>query len=204
MQIGVIAYGSLIADPGRELSELIVSRRHGLRTPFRVEFARASNSRGGAPTLVPVSEGGGFLECVLLVLRIGTTIEAAKDAVYRREIHRVGDKNYSYDPDPKRSNQVYVETIRQWGGVDLALYARIEPNISAPDGEKLATLAIKSVYGEFAGQGKDGISYLMQVVNSGVRTPLTGEYIRQILAATATDTLEAARDRIITSGREPG
>ena len=54
--VGILAYGSLIADPGVEIGPLIVRRIETL-TPFSVEFARFSATRGGAPTAVPHSSG---------------------------------------------------------------------------------------------------------------------------------------------------
>jgi len=56
--VGILAYGSLIDEPGPEISEAAIGTKHDVLTPFRIEFARKSNSRGGAPTLVPVAEGG--------------------------------------------------------------------------------------------------------------------------------------------------
>src|SRR5262249_52648561 len=50
--IGILAYGSLINDPGVEIEPLIVERI-STRTPFPVEYARLSKSRGGGPTVVP-------------------------------------------------------------------------------------------------------------------------------------------------------
>ena len=67
--IGILAYGSLGDDPGAEIGSLVAERIGGVRTPFRVEFARQSRTRGGAPTLVPVSEGGASVEAKVLVLK---------------------------------------------------------------------------------------------------------------------------------------
>jgi hypothetical protein len=53
--MGVLAFGSLLNDPGCELLGAEV-QRISVRTPFPVEFARYSRSRRGAPTLVPVSK----------------------------------------------------------------------------------------------------------------------------------------------------
>jgi len=57
-RIGILAFGSLLDDPGAEISRLIERRIEPVTTPFKVEFARASISRDGAPTLVPVDQGG--------------------------------------------------------------------------------------------------------------------------------------------------
>jgi len=53
-----LAYGSLIDDPGSEIQPVIARLIEGVETPFKVEFARSSEKRDGAPTLVPVKEGG--------------------------------------------------------------------------------------------------------------------------------------------------
>jgi hypothetical protein len=50
--IGIVAFGSLIDNPGREIEAALVGRKLNVRTPFGVEFARSSTKRGGAPTLV--------------------------------------------------------------------------------------------------------------------------------------------------------
>ena len=56
--IGVLAYGSLITDPGSELVAITLAVTKDVLTPFSVEFARKSRKRCGAPTLVPVDHGG--------------------------------------------------------------------------------------------------------------------------------------------------
>lgn len=57
MTIGILAYGSLISDPGIEIEPLI-ERRIPQPTPFPVEYARlSSRTRGGSPTVVPHTSG---------------------------------------------------------------------------------------------------------------------------------------------------
>jgi hypothetical protein len=51
--LGILAFGSLIDNPGAEIEAALVGRKLNIRTPFGVEFARSSIKRGGAPTLVP-------------------------------------------------------------------------------------------------------------------------------------------------------
>jgi hypothetical protein len=66
--IGILAYGSLIGNPGFEI-EPHITRRIACRTTFKVEFARTSKTRTSGPTLIPYDEGleaaaqGGFEEC---------------------------------------------------------------------------------------------------------------------------------------------
>ena len=55
---------------------------------------------------------------------------------------------------------------------------------------ELAQQAIESV--AMAEPGKDGISYLIQVTGSGVKTELTDQYLASILSATATASLADA------------
>lgn len=66
--VGILAYGSLIEEPGVEIEPLIVERQQGIETPFPVEFARSSDTRQGAPTLVPVDQGGSLVPAEVLVL----------------------------------------------------------------------------------------------------------------------------------------
>jgi len=44
-KLGILAFGSLIDDPGWEIEEAIIARKSGIRTPFAVEFARKSKKR---------------------------------------------------------------------------------------------------------------------------------------------------------------
>ena len=67
--VGILAYGSLINDPGEELKKVIVGRIP-CQTPFNVEYARLSVTRDNAPTLIPTSEGG-LVSAVTLVQASG-------------------------------------------------------------------------------------------------------------------------------------
>ena len=85
MKVGILAYGSLISDPGREIEEAIIGVIDGVATPFNVEFARSSKKRGGAPTLVPVDDGEP-VTAKLFILNVND-IEAA-DRLYRARDQR--------------------------------------------------------------------------------------------------------------------
>lgn len=67
-KLGILAYGSLIEDPGKQLTPLIHDLIEGVDTPFRVEFARKSRVRGYGPTVIPVDEGGAFVRATILAL----------------------------------------------------------------------------------------------------------------------------------------
>src|SRR3954447_17111626 len=55
-KVGILAYGSLIDNPGAEIEAALISREADILTPFGVEFARSSSKGSGAPTLVPVRD----------------------------------------------------------------------------------------------------------------------------------------------------
>jgi hypothetical protein len=56
-RIGILAYGSLIEEPGKEIEPLICDHRVRIETPFSIEFGRSSSTRDGAPTVVPAKPG---------------------------------------------------------------------------------------------------------------------------------------------------
>jgi hypothetical protein len=64
--VGILAYGSLIGDPGAEI-EPHITRRISCRSPFKVEFARTSRTRKGGPTLVPYKDGSEVAAQILVV-----------------------------------------------------------------------------------------------------------------------------------------
>jgi hypothetical protein len=111
---GILAYGSLIDDPGPELGPAIASTLENVETPFSVEYARSSQSRGGAPTLVPVSIGGAKVAAVIQLLNDNVSVEQASDWLWRREVRRYGSKDhYAPKPKPGRST-VVVEALLEF------------------------------------------------------------------------------------------
>src|SRR5262245_30159590 len=86
--VGILAYGSLIDDPEEEMDSATVAVKGPVLTPFKVEFARKSKTRKGAPTLIPVEHRGAPVEAKILVLDV-SEIEAA-NRLYRRETRQVG------------------------------------------------------------------------------------------------------------------
>lgn len=198
--LGILAYGSLIADPGEELQEIITDRLPGVLTPFGIEFARTSLTRDGAPVLVPVSAGGTLVMGVILLLRAGTTEQEAMDRLYRREIHRVGcGKRYEHPPDGDL-NRMRIGRCADLDGVETLLYASFQQNIPNPTPEKLARLAIASAKADAGARGKDGIHYLIDAKRNGIRTPLMDGYRREILRQTGMQSLEDALRRVRQAG----
>jgi len=195
-RIGILAYGSLIEDPGKELGPLVRERISYVQTPFCVEFARSSNSRDGAPTLVPVQEGGAQVKGVILVLGPAIEVERAKDLLWRRETrNECSDRHYSPPADPG-PNTVLVECLQNMANVETVLYTKIGANIENRTPQYLADLAICSARRGAGAKRTDGISYLISVKKQGIRTPLIPAYEAAILEKTMVHDLDEAYEKI--------
>ena len=189
--IGIMAYGSLIDDPGAEIGAATVSIIEGLTTPFCIEFARKSRTRNFAPTLVPVDSSGEGAKCVVRVLRSDITERHAMDMLWRRETRSSQHRAYSAPENPG-PNTVLVKRLPGYSGLHVVLYTSIAANIEPLTPVKLAELAIASVRPDSPSTRKDGISYLISVKRAGIVTPLMPEYEKEILRQTGTKTLEQA------------
>ena len=186
--IGVLAYGSLITDPGPELAAITTGITTDVLTPFPVEFARSSRKRGRAPTLVPVDTGGCSVRAVIFEV-LGTASQVV-DIVYRREIHAVGSGKIYVEPAPDRTDAVRIARFEDLAGFDLVLSTQLAANIDPLSADILADLAIASA--QASHDGRDGISYLIAARASGIETPLSPHYAARILAKTGTADLAAA------------
>lgn len=202
--IGILAYGSLLADPGWEIADQMDHIIRPVETPFPVEYARKSKTRAGAPTLIPVPEGKGSpVQAAVIVLKPETSLEQARDILYRREIHRVGDskKRYPLDRQPNH-DLVTISEISGFTGLERVLYTALGCNFpeilddSYSDFEKVELLSIAardSLTEKTFHTCKDGLAYLAAALYFGVRTRLTslfGEAVRA-LAGGAQDLAEA-------------
>jgi hypothetical protein len=179
--IGILAYGSLIEDPGIELSPLIVERKMGVETPFRIEFARSSSLRCNAPTVIPVENGGSRVKAIILVLKSGVALQQAEDLLWRRETRNECSERHYTRPSQPNPNRVIVESLESFNGIDVVLYTSIGPNVEDPSPTKLAELAIESAKAKVGADGKDGISYLISLKRHGISTPLMPAYESEIL-----------------------
>jgi hypothetical protein len=203
--IGILAYGSLIADPGWEIQDYTVSTIRDVETPFSVEYARqSSTTRAGAPTLVPVADEKGWqVPAWIYVLKPGTRMKRAQNILYRRELHRTGDPDKKYRrPDRPGVNTIIAGEVQNLRGIDRVLYTRIEANLQDILNERyselekaqlLARLAIDSVTETTYFACQDGIHYLDVALHYGVQTKLTDAYGQAILqmADNALDLAEA-------------
>jgi hypothetical protein len=144
--IGILAYGSLITDPGNEIGPLI-ARRIATKTPFGVEYCRLSQGRGGGPTVVPPPLGKS-VNAEILVMKQQVSLAQAKDLLWRREVSKEGTGRCYVPGDTQ--NSVMVE---DWGaneGVAHVLYTDFPETrkVLAPSAELLASPAMASVGGE--------------------------------------------------------
>lgn len=174
--VGILAYGSLMANPGTEIERATVETKEGITTPFNVEFARSSSKRRGAPTLVPVTDHGAPVHAQILVLDVSET--EATNRLYRREIDKIGSNRTYKAPEKPGENTVIIKRLDNFAGIDVVLYTEIAANISPLSAEELAKRAINSAKG--SDDGRDGISYLIDAIKHGVKTPLSAAYEEEI------------------------
>ena len=186
--VGILAYGSLISDPGCEIKSAMSNIIYDVMTPFQVEFARSSNGRGGAPTLVPVITGGARVNGKVFVMDLSEN--EAINALYRREIDKVGTGKTYKRPNKITDKTVVVERLTDFAELDVVLYTKIAATIDPLTAERLASLAIESV--ARAKPGCDGISYLIAAKEYGIVTALSQGYEAEILRKTGCETLEQA------------
>jgi hypothetical protein len=191
MTIGILAFGSLLDDPGPELQARVVRRIASVETPFAVEFARSSRTRDGAPTLVPVHTGGAAVRAAVLVLEDAVDEELARDLLYRRETRQVGE-SVIY----RVLGGGWIPTISPFAGLSACLYTALEPNIRPLTVARLADLALQSAAGAAGAKRRDGISYLGEQKRRGVMTPLMPAYEAEVLARTGGRDLADAWARV--------
>jgi len=198
LKIGILAYGSLIGDPGEEIKPKIKMRLKTV-TPFPVEYGRYSGrTRGGAPTLVK-HEAGVPVAAEILVLDDSITFEEARDMLWRRERDRVGSgETYKEGTSP---DSVLVREHADSPIVNSILYTDFHQSgkVANPNPDELAKHAIESV--RVAKEGKDGITYLINAIAAGIITPITTAYRNATLQLTKTTSLEEAL-RIVTATKE--
>lgn len=205
MSIGILAYGSLISNPGEMLDPLITEKITGVTTPFRIEFARSSRIRDGAPTLIPVDSGGAQMKGTVLVLDSTVSLAQARTLLWRRETGQEHSTERYARPENLGANNVLVETAHGLKDIDVetVLFTKIGANIQPLSAERLATLAIRSAKAKAGAKGKDGISYLKTVISDGVITPLLPGYRETILQMTGAKNLDEAHRAVRLMAADP-
>lgn len=194
--IGILAFGSLIDNPGQEISEFEIDRLD-CETPFYIEFARISSTRSNAPTLIPVETGGRQVKAKIIVLNPETNIDIAKSILWRRELHKTDRTENYVEPKNPGVNRVVVKLLENFMNIDNVLYTSIGSNINQPlTSELLADFSIASILAHAGQQEKDGIRYLLSAKRNGIVTELSEEYENQILSKTETKSLEEAIEKL--------
>ena len=177
-RVAVMAYGSLLYDPGPDLGPL-VQERIPRRTPFPVEYGRVSAKWGGGPVLVPHPDGG-RVEGALLVLTPACDLGRAVEALRVRE--------------GLAGPEGVVEVAA--GDADLMVIAASLPrNLPLPDmtPPELARRAADSV----VNGSLNGVAYLRGALEAGIETPRSRAYAREILELAGVDDLEEAERRLV-------
>ena len=127
VSVGILAFGSLIDNPGAEIEAVLVGRKPNVRTPFGVEFGRTSIKRGGTPTLVPLQQGG--RPVLAQILLVSVSEKEAKDRLWRREVNRIGQGgHYTHSANPG-PNTLVIDRYENFEGVEVVLAARFAPTI---------------------------------------------------------------------------
>ena len=210
--VGILAYGSLISDPGEKFKQNRIGTIYDVDTRFRVEFARKSGTevskpgkimRGGAPTLVPFKEGKNVKGQVLVVDMC--LLDAAKELLIRETrkekiddlsedcITELDVENIKWKEENKKDSIVRVMKIPfEWP--ENVLVTWIDDNMKLTDisdtkarAELLACNAISSVYK--ASRRCDGITYLNDAIGNGIETALSLAYRDEILNVTKSKNL---------------
>lgn len=178
-RLAILAYGSLLYRLG-PLSSVVVGSEP-CRTPFPVEYGRASRRWGGGPVLVPHPRGGS-VDGALLHLADGVELGAAVELLAERE---------------------GLQGARGVVQVDLpgdrvVLSASLPRNLPEPDmaPDALARRAVRS-----ARTGpRNGVAYLRAAVGAGVVTPLTEAYAAEVLELVGAASLAQAERLVALDG----
>lgn len=178
--VAIMAYGSLLYEPGAGLAMVIVARRP-CRTPFPVEYGRASRRWGGGPVLVP-HERGGPVDGALLLLAdevdLGTAVELLADR------------------EGLDGSRGVVEV--DMPGDRLVITACLPRNLPAPDMDPDA-LARRAVTSARHGP-RNGVAYLNGALRAGIVTPASEAYARGVLERVGAQSLDEA-ERLLAFAR---
>jgi hypothetical protein len=182
--LAILAYGSLLHSPGA-LGPLITGVVP-CRTPFPVEYGRASQRWNGGPVLVPHPDGAP-VEGGLLMLAEHVELGEAADLLAERE--------------GLLSSRGILQ-VEVPGQERLVLTCSLPRNLPAPDmaPRALARRAVASVH---ADGRRNGVRYLAGALAAGIVTPRSSAYRDAVLEAAGAATLEEA-ERLLALPRSEG
>jgi len=198
-KIGILAFGSLIKNPGDEIKNIELIRID-CETPFKVEYSRISQSRSNAPTLIPVENGakGKKVQAKLIILKPKISLDVAKSILWRREIHTSDKKRVYNEPENPTPKNVLIRELDNFCNTEKVIYTAfiVQPEFKDLTPDKLADFAISSILEEAGRKEKDGIRYLLSAKNCGIETELSKEYEEKLLEKSKTKTLEEAIEKL--------
>ncbi len=177
--VAVLAYGSLRYQPGPVLAAVIHSRE-ACRTPFPVEYGRASTRWGGGPVLVP-HDRGGSVDGELLHLAQSVGLGEAVEILRLRE------------GLPDGRGVVHVDLP---GRDDVVVIAASLPR-NLPIGDMTADALARRAVASVDNGELNGIAYLRGALACGIETPISQAYAAAILARAGASSLEGAQARLL-------
>jgi hypothetical protein len=194
-EIGILAFGSLIDNPGEEILKFEVHRIN-CQTPFKIEFARLSSSRSNAPTLIPILDGsrGKIADSKIIVINEKISLSEAKSMLWRRECH-INDVSKKYSqPKTPTSKNVLIGELDDFYNIKKVIYTYflIQDEYADLKPLSLAQFAINSILNKAGEEEKDGIRYLLAIKSAGIKTEYSEEYEKLILYETKTKSLDEA------------
>jgi hypothetical protein len=176
-RVAVLAYGSLIGEPGPRLAAMIADRET-VTTPFPVEFGRASRRWGDGPVLT-VDPRGAPVAGRLLVLHASVGLGDAVMTLAERE---------GCPPGPAI---VQVDLGRPLTVLACALPRNLSRRMIEPDA--LADRALASlVHGP-----RNGVAYLAAALEAGIATPRIGPYAEAVLERAGAADLGVSGERLV-------
>ena len=182
--LAILAYGSLLHSPGA--IGPLVTGVVPCRTPFPVEYGRASQRWNGGPVLVPHPDGAP-VDGGLLLLAAHLELGQAADMLAERE--------------GLLSSRGILQ-VDVPGEERLVLTCSLPRNLPAPDiaPEALARRAVASVHPDGR---RNGVRYLAGALAAGVVTPRSLAYRDAVLSAAGAATLDDA-ERVLALPRSEG
>jgi hypothetical protein len=113
---------------------------------------------------------------------------------WRRETRQIGSFKRYIPSDSSGENTTEVKSAGTLQGIDTVLYTQIAANIQPLNSQELARLAVESV-GK-AKPGIDGITYLMDALGRGQKTPLSNLYEAEVKRLAGAESLMHALEKL--------